>query len=85
MINKGLTDYEKVKNSVQNALSDSNFKCMLKYSENKNSQIKRKSNQPSKIIYFNPSFCQSVKTNLWKIFFQLIDKHLKTMKYSTKL
>ena len=50
---------------------------MLKYSENNNTQTKKKRNRLRKIIYFNPPFCQSVKTNLGKIFFQLIDKHFK--------
>ena len=58
---------------------------MLKYSENKNSQTKKKRNRPRKIIYFNPPFCQSVKTNLGKIFFQLIDKHFKNNEVLNKI
>ena len=69
----------------QNALNDSNFKHKLKYSENKNPQTKKKRNRPRKIIYFNPPFCQSVKTNLGKIFFQLIDKHFKNNETLNKI
>ena len=59
-----LSKNEKIfKNSVptyQNALIDSNLKHMLKYSENKNPQTKKKQNLLRKTIYFNPPFCQSV-------------------------
>ena len=31
--------------------------------------------EPEKIIWFNPSFTQTVKTNVAKLFFRLLDKH----------
>ena len=76
------------KNSIsayQNALNDSNFKHKLKYSENKNPQTKKKANRPRKIIYFNPPFCQSLKTNIGKIFFQFINKHFKNNEALNKI
>merc|ERR1712096_235557 len=76
------------KNSVstyQNSLNDSNVKHELKYSENNNPQTKKKANRPRKIIYFNPPFCQSLKTNIGKIFFQLINKHFKNNEALNKI
>ena len=84
-----LSKSEKIfKNSVptyQNALNDSNFKHTLKYSDNRILQTKKKNNRPMKIIYFNPPFCQSVKTNLGKIFFQLINKHFENNEQLNKI
>jgi len=84
-----LSKNEKIfKNSIstyQNALNDSNFKHKLKYSENNNPLAKKKTNRPRKIIYFNPPFCQSVKTNIGKIFFQLINKHFKNNEALNKI
>ena len=36
---------------------------------------KKKRNRSRKVIYFNPPFCESVKTNIGKIFFELMNKH----------
>ena len=44
----------------------------LKYQKPKKSRRKRK---PRKIIYFNPPFSKSVKTNVIKLFLGMIDKH----------
>ena len=44
----------------------------LKYQKPGKSGRKRK---PRKIIYFNPQFSKSVKTNIIKLFLSLIDKH----------
>ena len=62
--------------TYQNALDKSNFKHKLAYTTDLNRQ-KKKRNRPRKIIYFNPPFCESVKTNVGKIFFDLINKHFK--------
>ena len=45
----------------QNALTTSNFKHKLKYTNDQD--------------HFNSPYCQSVKTNIGKAFLQLIDKH----------
>ena len=36
---------------------------------------KKKRNRNRKVIYFNPPFCKSVKTEVGKIFLSLLDKH----------
>ena len=40
--------------TYQNALGNANIKHTLKYTENKKTQTKKKTNQPRKTIYFNP-------------------------------
>ena len=44
----------------------------LKYKKPEKSKRKRK---PRKIIYFNPPFSKLVKTNVIKLFLEMIDKH----------
>ena len=66
--------------TYQNALDKSNFKHKLTYKEYFN-----KRNRTRKIIYFNPPFCESVKTNIIKIFFVLINKHFKQNNSINKL
>ena len=63
--------------TYQNALNNANFKHKLKYTENVKTQTKKKTNRSRKIIYFNPPFCQSVKTNIGKAFFEITNKHCK--------
>ena len=53
--------------TYQNALDKSNFKHKLAYTTDLNKQ-KKKRNRPRKIIYFNPPFCESVKTNVENFF-----------------
>ena len=79
-LNRLSKNEEIFKNSItgyQNALINSNFKHKLKYSNDQDNQNKKKPKRTRKIIYFNPPYCQSVKTNIGKIFLQLIDKHFK--------
>ena len=69
-----------VKHSYQAALKQTNFNHELKY-ENKsktNYVGKKKRNRTKKVIFFNPPYCQSFKTNIGKEFLHLIDKHLKS-------
>ena len=61
----------------QEALTKSNFKHKLKYTEDKNTKCKKTRNRKRKVIFFNPPFCQSVKTNIGKLFLKLIEKHFK--------
>ena len=63
--------------TYQNALNNANFKHKLKYTENVKTQTKKKTPRSRKIIYFNPPFCQSVKTNIGKAFFEITNKHCK--------
>ena len=70
--------------TYQNALEKSNFKHKLTYKEDFNKQ-KKKRNRTRKIIYFNPPFCESVKTNIGKMFFELINKHFNQNNSLNKL
>ena len=48
----------------QNALTNSNFKHKLKYSNHQSNQTKMKPAPTRKTIFFNPPYCQSVRTNI---------------------
>ena len=75
MINKRLSDlscnedeFIKAKSLYENVLKESGYKAEMKYetSENINNR-----NRHHKIIWFNPPFSQSLKTNIGKIFLKL--------------
>ena len=60
--------------TYQNAVDKSNFKHKLTYtSDFKN----RKRNRSRKVIYFNLPFCKSIKANVEKLSFELVNKHFK--------
>ena len=70
IFNNSVTVYQK-------ALDNANFKHKLKYTENKKTQTKKKTNRQRKTIYLNPPFCQSVKINIGKAFFKITKKYCK--------
>ena len=79
MINKRLSDlsfnedeFEKAKPLHENALKESGYKAEMKHETSKNINIR---NRHRKIIWFNPPFSQSLKTNIGKIFLKLVRKH----------
>ena len=79
MINKRLSDlscnkdeFKKAKPLYENALKGSGYKAEMKYEISENINNK---NRHRKIIWFNPPFSQSVKTNIGKIFLKLVRKH----------
>ena len=72
MINKRLSDlscnedeFKKAKPLYENALKESGYKAEMKYETSENTNNR---NRHRKIIWFNPTFSQSVKTNIGKIF-----------------
>ena len=72
--------FDNAKHSYQAALRLSNFNRELKH-ENKsktNYVSKKKQNRTRQVIFLNPQYCQSVKTNIRKkVFLHLIDKLFK--------
>ena len=64
--------FERHKGIYEKALHDSGYKCSLKY-QKKNTAKRR--TRSRKVIYFNPPFSRSVKTNVIKLFLSLVDKH----------
>ena len=79
MINKRLSDIsydeeEFVKSApiYQKALEESGFSHHLKYipPQNSNRRTRRRN-----IIWFNPPYCKSVKTNIGRHFLKLVNKH----------
>ena len=72
MINKRLSELscdedelKKAKPLYENALKESGYKAEMKYETSENTNNR---NRHRKIIWFNPTFSQSVKTNIGKIF-----------------
>ena len=59
-------------NHYENALEESGYKAEMKYETSENTNNR---NRHRKIIWFNPTFSQSVKTNIGKIFLKLVRKH----------
>ena len=57
----------------QNALNKSNFNYKLKY--NPTIDNTKAKNRKRKCIFYNPPFCESVKTKFGKLFLELLDKH----------
>ena len=79
MINKRLSDisydeeeFEKSAPLYQKALEESGFAHHLKYipPQSSNRRTRRRN-----IIWFNPPYCKSVKTNVGRHFLKLINKH----------
>ena len=79
MVNKRLSDlsgnegeFNKAKPLYENALKDNGFNGSVKYAKDK---AKSNRNKNRKIIWFNPPFSQSVKTNIGKTFIKLFKKN----------
>ena len=79
MINKHLSDlscnkdkFKKAKLLYENALKESGYRAAMKYETSENINDR---NSHCKIIWFNPPFSQSIKTNIGKIFLKLVRKH----------
>ena len=78
MINKRLSElscdkneFDKAKGIYEKALNESDFNTKLSY---QNEPSERK-NRNRKIIWFNPPYNESVKTNIGKQFLKLVKKH----------
>ena len=88
MVNKRLSDlscneeeFNKAKPLYENALKNSGFNTSIKYAKD---EARTNRNRNRKIIWFNPPFSQSVKTNIGKTFIKLVKKHFpKHHKLST--
>ena len=68
--------FDNAKHSYQVALHQSNFKHELEC-ENKTNTVEKRYENEQKIMFFNPLYCQSVKTNIGKKVLDLIDKYFK--------
>ena len=56
----------------EKALRDQGYKVDLKYQK---PEKRKKKNRPRKVIFFNPPFSKSVRTNVANLFLNLLDKH----------
>ena len=68
--------FKKAKPYYEEALSKSGYKDKLSYStEIPNEGTRKKKNRSRKIIWFNPPFSKTVKTNIGREFLLLVKKH----------
>ena len=74
-LTKNIESFNNNKHIYQNALNKRNFNHHLKYNPASNSKAKTRKRRC--ICYNPPSYCQSVQTNIGKLFLNLIDKHFK--------
>ena len=79
MINKRLSnlscnedEFKRAKPLYENALKESGYKVEVKNEATENTNNR---NRQRKILWFNPPFSQSVKTNIGKVFLKLVRKH----------
>ena len=61
----------------EEALKSSGFETNLINNRTKNESTTRHRSRKRKIIWFNPPYCQSVKTNVARKFLLLVDKHFQ--------
>ena len=67
-------EFVKVKEYYNKALKESGYKDKIKFQETEKAQKKQR-NRKRKIIWYNPPFCNSVKSNIARKFINLIKKH----------
>ena len=81
--NKNL--FNNIKKDYNDALNINGYNYEIKYTEERKN---KKRNRKRKIIWFNPPYCKSVKTNIGKKFLKIINKHFgensKLKKYLNK-
>ena len=81
MTNKYLSDFscnedefKRAKPLYENALKESGYKAEMKYQTSQNTNNRKRQ---CKILWFNSTFSQSVKTNIGKVFLKLARKHFR--------
>ena len=67
--------FEREKIPYQQALEAAGYTTKLDYSPPPTAPADKKKTRSRKVVYFNPPFCESVKTNIGKKFIALITKH----------
>ena len=67
--------FEREKIPYQQALEAAGYTTKLDYSPPPTAPADKKKTRCRKVVYFNPPFCESVKTNIGKKFIALITKH----------
>ena len=77
--------FEEAIGPYQEAINKSGHKYKLEYQPQAHQQRKKKKKKGRKILWFNPPFNAAVKTNMGKLFFDLIDKHFKPNEELNKL
>lgn len=66
-------EFDEHKGDYERALSEAGYSAKLSYSKEKTEEKKRK--RKRNIMWFNPPFCKSVRTNIGRKFIGLIKRH----------
>ena len=75
-ISSNSTLFDEAKGEYERALENSGYNVTLPYSENEEtSNSNRKKNRKRKIVWYNPPFNETLKTNFGRKFLNLIKKH----------
>ena len=82
--------FNQIKNVYQRALDDSGHQFQLFYDEGlKEEKSNSRSRRRRKIIWYNPPFCRSLKTNIGKEFLRIVSdsypKNHNFIKYSIEI
>ena len=73
-LSSDINEFDKVKDYYQNALKKGGYDKTLKFNQQSDTKSKRK----RKIIWFNPPYSKSVKTNIGRQFLKLVDQFFPT-------
>ena len=71
-------EFDKVKRSYEKSLNDSGFEYKMQYRKDDNSNSESRRRRLRNVIWFNPPFNSSVKSNIGKTFLHLVKKHFPT-------
>ena len=66
----------------QEALKSAGYKENIVYKENRNLNLPKRKPRSKNVIWFNPPFSESVKTNVGAKFLALVEKHFKNTELS---
>lgn len=69
------SEFEKVADTYQKALKTNGFETKMEFINENAETVEKKRRRKRKIIWYNPPFCQSVKTNIGRRFINLVKKH----------
>ena len=67
-------EFEENKTEYEKALAEAGYKANLSYTKVNNDK-KKNNNRKRKIMWFNPPYCMSVRTNIARKFLDLVKRH----------
>ena len=77
-------EFDEIKPEYDEILNKCGYRQKLSYNEDQTPDLQKKKRR-RKIIWFNPPFCKSVKTNIGRRFMNLVKKHFTKQNPLTKI